>query len=189
MIIAVPAARKDLNRRFTNVDLVAQRVAVEAGPDDFIVVTPWYCGITFDRYFKGPTPWDTLPPLKDHSIHRYDLVREKMETREVLQPVLAQMAATLQAGHRVWVVGQIRIPAAGQPVPPDLPPPPLKYSHWSDQPYNWNWTDQAVVFLRNHSRQFQQVYSSTNENVNITENLQLQLAEGWQSSTNLGFPK
>jgi hypothetical protein len=189
LIIAVPAARKDLNRRFTNVDLVAQRVAVEAGPDDFIVVTPWYCGITFDRYFKGPTPWDTLPPLKDHSIHRYDLVREKMETREVLQPVLAQMAATLQAGHRVWVVGQIRIPAAGQPVPPDLPPPPLKYSHWSDQPYNRNWAAQAASFLSNHSRQFRQVYSSTNENVNFTENLPLQVAAGWQSSTNLGFPQ
>ncbi len=78
IVLAIPAAQGDLNWRFTNVDLVAQRLTKEAGPDDFIIVTPWYCGITFDRYYKGPASWDTLPPLKDHSIHRYDLVREKM---------------------------------------------------------------------------------------------------------------
>jgi len=188
VLMAIPAARNDLNWRFTNIDLVAQRVAAEAGPDDFIVVTPWYCGITFDRYFKGPTPWDTLPPLKDHSVHRYDLVREKMETSGAIQPVLAQIAATLQAGHRVWVVGQINIPVPGKPLPPDLPPPPLKYSNWSDQPYNRTWVAQAGIFLSNHSRRFQQAYYSTNANVNFTENLQLDMAEGWQGSTNLGFP-
>ncbi len=181
IVMAIPAARNDLNWRFTNIDLVARRAATEAGPDDFIVVTPWYCGITFDRYFKGSTPWNTLPPLTDHSTHRYDLVRKEMETRDAIQPVLAQMAATLQAGHRVWVVGRINIPAPGKPPPPDLPPPPLKYSNWSDKPYNRNWTAQAVGFLSNHSRQFQRVYYSTNENVNFTENLQLQMAEGWQN--------
>jgi hypothetical protein len=36
--------------------------------------------------------------------------------------------------------------------------------------------------LSNHSRLFQQVYYSTNENVNFTENLQLQMAEGWQNT-------
>ena len=182
VIVAVPVTGNDLARRFTNIDLVAQRVAAEAGPDDFIVVTPWYCGITFDHYFKGPTPWNTLPPLTDHSTHRYDLVRKEMETQNAIQPVLAQMAATLQAGHHVWVVGRTTIPAPGKPLPPDLPPPPLKYSNWSDQPYNRNWTDQTVIFLSNHSRLFQQVYYSTNENVNFTENLQLQMAEGWQNT-------
>jgi hypothetical protein len=185
---AVYFARDDLGQRFTNLDLVAQRLTAEAGPDDFIIVTPWYCGITFDRYFKSSTPWDTLPPLKDHSMHRYDLVRAQMETHDAIGPVLAQMGATLQSGHRVWVVGRIDIPAPGKPLPPDLPPPPLKYSRWSDQPYNRNWVAQATGFLSNHSRQFQQVYYSTNANVNFTENMQLSMAEGWQSSTNLVFP-
>jgi hypothetical protein len=182
IVLAIPAAQGDLNQRFTNVDLVAQRLTKEAGPDDFIIVTPWYCGITFDRYYKGPASWNTLPPLTDHSTHRYDLVRGKMETRGAIQPVLDQMAATLQAGHSVWVVGRITIPAPGKPLPPDLPPPPLKYSNWSDQPYNRNWVAQAAGFLSNHSRQFQQVYYSTNLNVSFTENLPLQMAEGWQNS-------
>jgi hypothetical protein len=186
--LAIPAARGDLNWRFTNIDLVSQRLAAEAGPDDFIIVSPWYCGITFDRYYKGPASWNTLPPLADHSIHHYDLVLEKMETRGAIQPVLDQMAATLQAGHRVWVVGRIDIPVPGKPLPPDLPLPPLKFSSWSDQPYSRNWIAQAAGFLSNHSRRFQQVYYSTNVNVNVTEDLQLNMAEGWQGSANLGPP-
>ena len=188
IVLAIPAAQGDLNWRFTNVDLVAQRLMNEAGPNDYVIVTPWYCGITFDRYYKGPASWDTLPPLKDHSIHRYDLVRDKMETRGAIQPVLDRMAATLQTGHRVWVVGRMIIPASGKPLPPALPPPPLKYSNWSDQPYSLNWVSRTGIFLSNHSRRFEQVYYSTNANVNFTENLQLNMAEGWQGSTSYGSP-
>ncbi len=181
-VIGIRSDIGDLTWRFSNIDLVAQQVAAKAGPDDFIVVAPWYCGITFDYYYKGTTPWNTLPPLKDHSIHRYDLVKEQMQTRDAIQPLLAQMAATLQAGHRVWVVGRFGIPAPNKPPPADLPPPPLKYSNWSDQPYNRNWTAQATEFLSTHSRTFQQVYYSTNISVNFTEDVQLHLAQGWQNS-------
>ena len=110
IMLAIPAAQGDLNQRFTNVDIVAQRLTKETGPDDFIIVNPWYCGITFDRYYKGTASWNTLPPLKDHSTHRYDLVREQMQKKSAIQPVLDQMAVTLQAGHRVWVVGAMDIP-------------------------------------------------------------------------------
>jgi hypothetical protein len=186
IVLAIPAARSDLNWRFTNVDLVAQRLAKEAGPDDFIIVSPWYCGITFDRYYKGSASWDTLPPLKDHSTHRYDLVREKMETPGAIRPVLDQMAATLQAGHRVWVVGTMNIPKAGTPMPADLPPVPANYSG-SELRYTQNWTSQATQFLSDHSRQFTQVNFATDQNV-APENLKLSVAEGWQGSANLVNP-
>jgi hypothetical protein len=186
-MLAIPAAQGDLNWRFTNVDLVAQRLTKETGPGDFIIVSPWYCGITFDRYYKGPASWNTLPPLKDHSTHRYDLIREQMETRGAIQPVLEQIAATLQAGHQVWVVGTMDIPKAGAPMPADLPPPPLNYSR-SELRYTQNWTSQVAQFLSDHSRQFHQEYYTTNQNVNSAENLKLRVAEGWQSSTSLGSP-
>jgi hypothetical protein len=182
IVLAIPTARGDLNWRFTNVDLIAQRLAAEAGRDDFIVVSPWYCGITFDRYYKGAAAWETLPPLKDHSIHRYDLVREQMQTRGALQPVLAQMTATLQSGHRVWLVGVTDIPQSNAPPAGDPGPPPLKYSGWSDQPYKAAWAAQGAQFLAQHSRQFGVVYWSTNLNGNPSENLKLGMAEGWRSS-------
>jgi hypothetical protein len=185
MIGAVPFAQRDLNWRFTNIDLVAQRLAGEAGPDDFIIVSPWYCGITFDRYYKGPASWSTLPPLQDHSIHRFDLVRKQIQKEGVIQPVFGQIAATLKSGHRVWVVGTMDIPNAGAPMPADLPPAPLNYSG-TDLHYTQNWTSQVAQFLSDHSGRFYQEYYTTNQNVNFAENLRLCVAGGWRSSTNLG---
>lgn len=181
-IISVPFERQDLNWRFTNLDLLAPRLAAEAGPDDFIIVSPWYCGISFGRYFKSSTPWNTLPPLKDHSTHRFDLVREQMQTPRPMQPVLDQIAATLRAGHRVWFAAMTDIPAPGIPMQPDLPPPPLKFSGWSDRPYNQLWSPQVAQFLSNHSRSFAQDYYTTNQNVNFVENLRLFVAEGWRDN-------
>jgi len=181
-LIAVPFAQRDLHWHFTNVDRLARQLAAEAAPQDFVVVTPWFCGITFERYFQAPTPWQTLPPLADHSRHRYDLVREKMQTPNALQPIFEKIAATLQSGHCVWVAGNVQIPASGTPAPGDLPPPPLKDYGWSDLPYSGRWESQATVFLENHSVQFERVDHETNANVNFYENLQLFRASGWKNS-------
>ncbi|MGA9453214.1 MAG: hypothetical protein WBW41_17935 [Verrucomicrobiia bacterium] len=181
-LIAAPFAQRDLNWHFTNVDRLARQVAGEAAPQDFIIVTPWFCGLTFERYFKSSTPWQTLPPLADHSRHRYDLFQEKMKTPHALQPVFEKVAATLQSGHRVWVVGHMQIPKPGTPLPGDLPPPPLEYSGWSDLPYSVRWAAQAASFLENHSVQFVRVDQETNANVNHYEDLQLFEVSGWKST-------
>ena len=75
----------------------------------------------------------------------------------------------------------------GYPLPADLPPPPLPHSGWADRPYTETWVLQMNQFLSNHSRQFARVNFTTSQNV-APENLNLSMAEGWQSSTNLGFP-
>ena len=181
-LIAMPFAQRDLNWRFTNVDRLARQLAAEAAPQDFVVVTPWFCGITFARYFQAPTPWQTLPPLTDHSRHRYDLVQEQMKTPGALQPVFDQIAAALQSGHHVWVVGNAQIPKPGTPQPGYLPPPPLEHSGWSDLPYAGRWAQQAMVFIENHSLAFERVDQETNSNVNSYEKMQLLEASGWKNS-------
>ena len=181
-LIAAPYAQRDLNRHFTNVDRLARQLAGEAAPQDFVIVTPWFCGLTFERYFKAATPWQTLPPLADHSRHRYDLFQENMKTPHALQPVFVKAAATLQSGHRVWVVGHMQIPKPGTPMPGDLPPPPLEHFGWSDLPYSVRWAEQAASFLENHSSRFVRVDQETNANVNYYENLQLFEASGWKDS-------
>ena len=181
-LIAAPLAQQDLNWHFTNVDRLTSQLATEAGPQDYIIVTPWFCGLTFERYFKAPTPWQTLPPLADHSQHRYDLFQEQMKTPGALRPVFDKITATLQSGHRVWVVGNLEIPETGTPLPGDLPPPPLSGSGWSDLPYSSRWTAQAAGFLANHSLQFARVDQETNANVNPYEDLQLFEASGWRNA-------
>jgi hypothetical protein len=180
--LAIPAARGDLDWRFTNIDLVAQRLTKEAGPGDFIIVHPWFCGITFDRYYQGPASWNTLPPLKDHSTHRYDLVREQMQTKDAIQPIFDQIAVTLQSGHRVWVVGAMDVPKSGAPMSASLPPAPADYSG-PELRYTQNWSSQVAQFLSNQSRQITRVDFAPSQNV-APENMKLIVVTGWQGSTN-----
>lgn len=177
-------AARDLNYRFTNIDFWARQLAVQAAPGDFVIVTPWYCGISFDHYFKSPTPWTTVPPLPDHATHRYDLVKIQMQQADTLQPVLEKIVTTLAGGHRVWVVagvGWMTIPAATAPPPALLPPPPLPASGWLDAPYTYTWTAQIAHLLRHHSLQFGRVDNPT-AGMHIGENMELFLADGWKNS-------
>jgi hypothetical protein len=112
VVLAGPFAVRDLNCRFTNMDAAVQRLASELSPQDYVLVTPWYLGISFNYYYHGPAVWDTMPPMADHSIHRFDLVPVTAAGMErARQPVLERMTHTLQAGHHVWVVGWMSIPA------------------------------------------------------------------------------
>jgi hypothetical protein len=180
--IAVPCAYGLVSSRLTNVDLLARRLTAEAAPGDFIIVAPWYCGITFDRYYKGSAAWSTLPPLKDHSLHRYDLLRAQLQNRDAIQPVLGQIAATLRAGNKVWVAGHMIIFRAGTPPPDSLPPAPLPGSGWGDAPYHRTWLAQVSCYLGEHSCQLDRVYSSVAGEVNPNEDLDLVQASGWQQA-------
>jgi hypothetical protein len=179
-ILSVPAAHNELRRPFTNVDKLAARVSASVASQDFVVVTPWFCGISFDRYFKSTTPWQTLPPLADHTLHRYDLVLAQMQDTNSLAPVLDKISATLRGGHRVWMIAdRMRIPAAGAFEPPPPPPPPLKNSGWSDGPYSISWAARTGFFLARHSEHFEELQTS-NAAVSIQENLHLFMAQGWR---------
>ncbi len=184
-LFAWPVAKRDLNYRFTNLDTWSQALNTTAKPQDFIVIVPWFCGLTLDHYFKGATPWSTIPPIADHTTHRYDLVREQLQRTNVMQPVLAQMRASLAAGWRVWLLaprGALQIPAPGNPPPTDLPPAPLPDSGWADEPFAIVWAGQAMQFLSTHSRSFGLVNNPATSQ-HIAENMELFLAEGWRTAT------
>ena len=91
--------------RMTNVDLVAAALSSGVAPKDYVIVHPWYCGVTFERYYKGTASWTTLPPLEDYTLQRWDLFQAKMETKDPIAPVVQRIVSTLQSGNRVWFVG------------------------------------------------------------------------------------
>ena len=180
-LAATAFAWRDVDIRLSNVDVLAQRLAAVTAPEDFVIVNPWFCGIGFERYFKSAAPWTTLPPLSDHSGHRYDLVHEQMKNPDAIAPVLEKISATLRAGKRVWVIGWLEIPASGATPPAPMPPPPLKHTGWSDMPYAITWAGQTAHFLRQHARTFEQVKLPPLGAVNPSEDLNLFIAEGVRS--------
>ena len=187
-LVGAMFTRRDVELRFTNVDLLARLVARRANENDLVIVQPWYCGISFERYFKSTTPWTTLPPLADHSGHRYDLVHEQMKNPDALAPVLEKISTTLQSGHRVWIVGWMDVPAPDAKPPKPLPLPPLNYSGWSDTPYSIQWGAQAALVLRDHCKNFGRAELPKTGAVNPNEELRLLVADGWSEPTNSAAP-
>lgn len=174
-----------LMQRFSDVDLYAKQLARNAAPKDYILVWPWHYGITFNHYFEGSTPWDTLPPISDHSTHRFDLVQSQMQNTNAIAPVLYQIAQILQSGHRVWILaanGSMWIPPRGTIPPATLPPPPLKDSGWADGPYMQVWAAQVACFVSDHSTQFGKLKDLSTGQY-ITENVNAFVASGWTTNS------
>jgi hypothetical protein len=143
--------------RETNVDLIAARVSSEVAPNDYVIVYPFYCGVTFERYYKGAAPWTTLPPLEDYTLQRWDLFKAKMQTKDPFAPVVDRIASTLQSGNRVWFVGN-----------------PSAESSW------FNWGIQVTQFLSAHCQRSAVVVDPSTNCVNPFENLPVFVATGWK---------
>jgi hypothetical protein len=185
LIISIsPSAYAALRWQQSNGDLVAARVASDAAANDLVIVHPWYYGITFSHHFRGNTKWTTLPPLADLRFHRYDLVKEELTQTNAIEPVLKDVEATLRAGNRVWIVGQL----PDRPVddselirPPAAPYGPRK---WDDQPYSHFWGLEVRQFLEAHITNAVLVIDPSTNNlpINPAERMKLIVVSGWKGS-------
>jgi hypothetical protein len=143
--------------RQTNVDLIAATLSSEVAPNDYVIVYPFYCGVTFERYYKAAASWTTLPPLEDYTLQRWDLFKAKLETKDPIAPVIDRIASTLQSGNRVWFVGN-----------------PFAERSWP------NWGVQVTEFLSAHSRRAAAVVDPSTNCVNPFETLPAFVATGWK---------
>jgi hypothetical protein len=164
----------------TNVDRIASQLAATASANDLVIVTPWYYGVSFDRYYRGSAKWLTLPIIADHRIHRYDLLKRRLAADQPIADLLAAVATHLRAGHRVWVVGDFEPQPRGQTVTP-MPRAPDSESGWHDYPYIVNWTRQLEVFIAGNAHQTTRVAPWKDAEVNGIENLSIFEVEGWDT--------
>ncbi len=174
---AIPGWRQ-LHGRWTNVDAVAANVGKQATAGDVIVLNPFWIGITFQRYYKGPARWVTIPPLEDVHIVRFDLVKAAMASANPLDPAFEAMARTLQSGHRVfWVQG---LPVSENGVPAALPPAPLPNTGWYLGPYLFGWARQASYYLESHGLRTEIMDSRAGGPVLGYENVAVTIVAGWR---------
>lgn len=181
-ITSVSSAWTHTHIRQTNIDHIAQIVRASGSAADFVIVHPWYCGITWNYYFDGVTGWTTVPPLSDVRIHRYDLLKEQMvrdDQERVVVPVIERIRDTLKAGNRVWLVGGLPTAPLGTRVP-TLPAAPLSEARWSGEAYEAVWGMQVAWFLKAHIRRLDRVAIETNQPVNPFEDLSLVVLNGWR---------
>jgi hypothetical protein len=162
--------------RATNVDRVIQATA-PASPDDLIVLTQWESGVSFSRYYRGRTPWITIPDITDHTLHRYDLFKQKMITPEAIAPELQKIRQTLAGGHRVWLAGGVLVPPPGMRLDP-LPPAPHPQTGWAMGLYYGSWLTQTGQTLQELAGRVVRVNGAHPAQVNQFENLLVDIIEG-----------
>jgi hypothetical protein len=183
-LFVYPSAYSALRYRQTNGDLLAAYVAKNADPNDLIIVQPWYFGLTFAYYYRGVAKWTTLPPITDYRYHRYDLIKEKLQTPKAIEPVLQQAEKTLRSGHRIWIVGEISEPKPNAPDPGDPPPAPGILG-WSDHPYTEAWGAEFGYFINQHIINTAQIvdHSTNAVPINPMEKMALVVASGWKTNS------
>jgi hypothetical protein len=163
-----------VHQRLTDIDIVAHKLEQEATPDDLIVLNPWHFAPSFYRYYHGSTRWITVPTMSEHRVHRYDLMKSKMIETDPLADVRAAIQQTLQANHRVWIVGGAR------PLDPDMPrlgPAPNPYFGWAG--YMSYWSMEIGSFLQEHVG-VGLVVLEPMPDVNDGENVPLLVGSGWR---------
>ena len=163
-----------LDAPFTNVDIVARQLTEAARPNDLIVVEHWYWGVTFDRYYHGSAPWVTIPPMRVINLHRYDLLQQQLQNPDATVPIREQIAATLRAGGRVWLVGNL-------PRLTDVEPEfaALRREKLNTTGHYVLWTYEVGYFLQQHEGRRQAVTIASDKPIRLEE-VTLGVAEGWR---------
>jgi len=160
--------------RETNVDLVAEMIHRQAGPNDLVVVNPWFLGVSFNRYYHGPARWMTVPEINDHQTHRYDLLREKMMSAGPIDDVVDAIKQTLKSGNRVWLTSA-QIPPPGQS---SLVLPPATDSQFRAG-YETSWSQQIGTLVQQHAASGQ-FFDPPGAMVNEVERVPLWVLQGWR---------
>ncbi len=176
--LQIPWAYADSGVRLTNVDLIAKELTSRANPDDLIVLTGFWSGLTFNRYYHGPTKWRSLPDLADFSVYRWDRVMEEMSKPEPLLAVFQEIEKTLRSGHRVFLVGSI-VMQLPQTSPEPLPPAPQSIYGWDLERYMANWQTQLGYYLEHHALHGDPVPVEVNQPVYGLEDLAIFAVSGY----------
>src|SRR2546423_2791421 len=179
--IISPRVWQTVHVRMTNFAVVGERLNRDAGNEDLILMHPWFCGPTFDRYYKGSAAWLTLRPIVDHRLQRLDLFKEQMQLDAPIQPVLDKIESTLRNGHTVWLVGYYPLSNPPRP-PPNWPRPGVGVAGWNEAPYMTIYGMQVAYFLQAHALETKAQKLELIQSVNPFENFPVMAVRGWRPS-------
>lgn len=168
-----------LIERQTNMDTIASKLGEDAGSRDLIVCDPWYLGIGYNWYRRAGAEWVTCPILADCTVHRFDLLKDRMMSVHAIDDLLQLITRHLQANARIWIIGDVIFVRPGE-TPEVLAPAPNSEFGWSSDAYADSWAQQVGVFLQKHASTGGYVSLAAAGPVSDLENARLLWAEGWR---------
>jgi Dolichyl-phosphate-mannose-protein mannosyltransferase len=180
VVSSVGAAFTKVQVRASNLDLIASVLEKHAAKEDLIVIYPFVDAITFSRYFRGPTPFETIPKIEDVSLHRWDQLVQQARQENAIAPLLNRVNETLRSGHQVWVATTFPLNARAGPAPPVQPlrdPARQRIGYFLG-----GWGEQFVANLRTHAERSGPVNVTIDQPVSRYERSRLFVFSGWKDS-------
>jgi hypothetical protein len=180
VLVSIAKADESARVRATNLDQVAAYLTAKAEPGDVIVIHPWYCGATFQRYYRGKAQWFTVPPMSDHRYPRFDLLLADMLGDDPMPPVVRSCTTALTSGHKVWMLGWFEFNGGEPPV---LPKPPNGRQGWNEVPYEDAWAGQISYLAAHRAAELDAVPDDRHDAISPYEDLKLYYASGWRTNS------
>lgn len=141
----------DAGLRKTNIDLICDRLSQIENPGDFIVISPFFYGITFQRYHKGPAKFVAVPGIDFLAYCKLDLLNGPINDPDAMKPILREIGETLRSGHAVYLVGDYFKPNYDQTPPPTVGRAPNPAREWNAGPL-FNWPEEVADFVAHHAK-------------------------------------
>ncbi len=163
--------------RKTNIDLICDRLSRVENQGDLVVISPFFYGITFQRYDKGPAKFVALPGIDFLAYAKMDLLDKPVHDPYATKPVLRQIAETLQSGHAVYLVGDYFKPGYDQTPPPTIGAAPNPVLAWNAGPL-FNWPEEVADFVAHHAKN-EQPFDVPVQDVSGYERPAVKVVTGW----------
>jgi hypothetical protein len=96
-----------------------------------------------------------------------------------IDDLLEQVRTTLQANHRVWVIGDLSFVQENR-TPFVLGPAPTSEFGWSCDAYADSWSQQLGAFFQEHAASGGYVPLTNEGPINELETVNLLVAQGWR---------
>jgi hypothetical protein len=180
-IATLSRGNDSLRTRMTNADIAADTLTTIAKRGDLVVVSPWYVGLTFGRYYRGAAEWTMLPNLGFERYHRYDLLQRAMleeDQRVPAQGILESAEKALRSGRSVYMVGYFEVPPReGYPI---YPPVRIPEDGWKSFMYQNQWASMVTEFLRKHAAARSAFVPGRGLRVSQYEHVGVTVSTGWR---------
>lgn len=163
--------------RQTNIDMIANHLENDVKKGDLILINPFWYGVTFQRYYDGESEWTSIPPLEDHRRQRYDLLKKRMVETNPMASVLSKITETLDAGNKIFVVGELPQVSSGQKLPSVLPAP-HPVTGWNCVTYIVHWGRQVSLALEEKALERNFFVPRTDRVINPYENVRVEIIQG-----------
>jgi hypothetical protein len=186
-ITAIPVWA-DSGLRKTAIDSDSEKLKHLAKKGDLIVVSPWFYGISFQRYYHGPADFVTVPPVGSLAYHNYYQLFPAMQDLHAMDATIDRITNVLKSGHDVYLFGEFQFPSSDPAYPTLDGPAPHNSFGWNDADYYDLWERQIAYVVAHHAIQAVPVYVDF-AGISDYERPWMFAAHGWSSALDSSIPK